>query len=169
MPRRQKSILILTMLCMAVLLSACGTPAAAPTATVPVEPPTATPKPTETAVPTATATETPVPSATPTITLTPTATFQADFSKAELYTAGPLANFRFLIAVELEEPVEGDYYSLVDKNKEYSCEVLPEYPNRLYCSGPQAAADDFVFFQVFESATDRVVFSGEVYCALPLR
>ncbi len=96
MSRHQKMILILSMLCMAVLLPACGAPAPEPTATVPVEPPTATLKPTETKIPTATATETPVPSATPTITPTPTATFQADFSKAELYTAGPLANFRFL-------------------------------------------------------------------------
>jgi len=169
MPRQQKLILILSMLCMVIILSACGTATPEPTPTVPVEPPTATAIPTETAMPTATATETPVPSATPTITLTPTATFQADFSKAELYTAGPLANFRFLIVVELAEPVQGEYYSLVDKNKEYSCEVLAEYPSRLYCSGPQAAADDFVLFQIFESTTDRVVFSGEVYCGLPLR
>lgn len=169
MARRKNFILIITMLCMASLLSACGSPAAAPTATVPVEPPTATLEPTETKIPTAIPTETPVPSATPTITPTPTATFQADFAKAELYTAGPLANFRFLIVVELAEPVQGEYYGLVDRNKEYKCEVLVEYPNRLYCSGRQAAANDFVTFQIFETATDRPVFAGEVWCDLPLR
>ena len=169
MARRKNMILILSMLCMAFLLSACGAPAPEPTATAPVEPPTATSAPTETEVPTAISTETPVPSATPTITPTPTATFQADFSKAELYTAGPLKNFRFLIAVELAEPVQGEYYGLVDKNKEYKCEVLAAYPNRLYCSGRQAAANDFVTFQIFETDTDRPVFAGEVWCDLPLR
>ena len=169
MSRRHNLLLTLSMLCMVILLSACSGPLAAPTATATEKPPTTTPVPTKTTAPTATATETPVPSATPTITLTPTATFQADFSKAELYTAGPLANFRFLIAIELAEPVQGEYYALVDQNKEYTCEVLAEYPDRLYCTGRQAAAEDYVFFQVFESATDRVVFSGEVWCALPLR
>jgi hypothetical protein len=171
MARRKNCILILSMLCMAFLLSACGGSAPAPTATaeMPVELPTVTPEPTETKIPTEVPTETPVPSATPTITPTPTATFQADFSKATLYTAGPLTNFRFLIAVELAEPVEGEYYALVEKNKEYTCEVLPAYPNRLYCSGRQAAANDFVSFQVFETATDRPVFAGEVWCDLPLR
>ena len=169
MSRHQKKILIISMLCMAVLLSACGAPAQEPTATVSVEPPTATIKPTETKIPTATATQTPLPSATPTITPTPTATFQADFSKAKFYTAGPLANFRFLIAVQLEEPVEGEYYAVVDKNKEYKCEVLAAYPNRLYCTGRQAAANDFVTYQIFETATDRQVFAGEVWCDLPLR
>jgi hypothetical protein len=169
MSRRQKITIISSMLCMAVLLSACGGTAVEQTATVPANPPTATPRPSETKIPTATITETPIPSATPTITLTPTATFQANFSKAELYTAGPLANFRFLIAVELAEPVEGEYYGLVDKNKEYTCEVLAAYPNRLYCTGRQAAANDFVTFQIFETATDRPVFAGEVWCDLPLR
>jgi hypothetical protein len=169
MSRRQNIILTLSMLCMAVLLSACGAPAPEPTATVPVQPPTATPKPTETKIPTDIPTETPVPSATPTITPTPTATFQADFGKAEFYTAGPLANFRFLIAVELAEPVEGEYYALVEKNKEYKCEVLAAYPNRLYCTGRQAAANDFVTYQIFETATGRPVFAGEVWCDLPLR
>ena len=162
-------MLISSMLCMAVLLSACGAPAPEPTATVPVKPPTATLKPTETDIPTPIPTETPVPSATPTITPTPTATFQADFGKAELYTAGPLSNFRFLIAVELAEPVEGEYYALVEKNKEYNCEVLAAYPNRLYCTGRQAAANEFVTYQIFETATDRPVFSGEVWSDLPLR
>lgn len=156
------------MLCMVILLSACAAAAPEPTATAPV-PPTATLKPSETKVPTATATETPIPSATPTITPTPTATFQADFSKAKLYTAGPLANFRFLIAVQLEDTVEGEYYALVDKNKEYTCEILAAYPKRLYCTGRQAAAEDYVTFQIFETATDRPVFAGEVWCDLPLR
>lgn len=169
MLRRRNQILTLSMLSMALFIAACGAPAVEPTATVPAEPPTSTPEPTETMVPSPTATETPVPSATPTITLTPTATFQADFSKAELFTAGPLANFRFLVAIELDEPVVGEYYALVARNKEYTCEILTAYPNRLYCTGQQAAAQDYVLLQVFESATDRIVFSDEVWCDLPLR
>jgi hypothetical protein len=122
-------------------------------------------------VPTATITptETPLPTETPTITPTPTATFQADFSEATFYTAGPLAGFRFLIAVELKQPVKGEYYALVGGSKEYTCEVLAAYPNRLYCTGRQAAAQEYVTYQIFEKATDRPVFAGKVWADLPLR
>ncbi|MCD4671760.1 MAG: hypothetical protein K8R77_03760 [Anaerolineaceae bacterium] len=171
MSRCQNLILTFSMLCMVLLLSACGgtAPASTEMGDVPAGPPTATLEPTATEVPTAIPTETPVPSATPTITPTPTATFQADFTTAGFYTAGPLTGFRFLIAVELKEPVKGEYYALVKKNKEYTCEVLAAYPNRLYCTGRQAAAQDYVTYQIFETATDRPVFAGEVWCDLPLR
>lgn len=159
---------ILTLLCLAMLVTACAGKEVEPTPTPAV---TSTPPPTatETPLPTKAPTETPVPSATPTITLTPTATFQADFSKAKFYTAGPLAGFRFLIAVELEEPVEGEYYALVDDSKEYTCTVLPDYPKRLYCTGRQAAAEEYVTYQIIEKATDRPVFAGEVWADFPLR
>jgi hypothetical protein len=163
-----KTNLTILAICLALMLAACGPKEPAPTATpLPV---TATPRPTATNTPTVTRTptETPVPSETPTVTPTPTATFQVDWSQAVFYTAGPLAGFRFLIAVELKEPVEGEYYAEAG-NHEYICTVLAAYPNRLYCTGRQAAANDWVNYQIFEKDSGRPVFGGRVWADMLLR
>ena len=144
------------------LLAACSAPL--PTAT-PTLPPTASPTlaPTHTLAPTATSAPTRTPKPLPTHTSSPTAALKSDFSQAKLSTAGYLPGYRFFIAIELPDPVKGEYYALVDENKEYTCSIPGNYPNRLYCSGQLTKVDGWVSYVIYTQGTDEEVFEGEVY------
>jgi len=128
--------------------------------------PTRTPEPTSTPLlPTATITSSPTtaPSETPTRTPAP----QTDFSEATLYTAGFLPKWRYFFAVKVPfETIKGEYYAIVDRNKEYACEVLAAYPNRLYCTGPLSAANDFIDYVIYEQDTNLKVFEGNIFVPL---
>ena len=96
-------------------------------------------------------------------TATATAMKIADWSSAEFYTSGSLAHWQYFIALKFDGQITGNYYAIVDKNKDYDCEVLPMYPNRLYCDGPQAAFMDFINFQVFNADTDEMVYEERLW------
>jgi hypothetical protein len=96
-------------------------------------------------------------------TLTPTAIKIADFSSAKFFTGGALPNWQYFIALEFDGHLTGEYYAVVDRNKDYSCEILPMYPHRLYCDGPQAAFMDFVRFEVFDAKTDKKVYEERIW------
>ncbi len=115
-----------------------GLPAAAPSAsqapppaqadTPTVEIPTATPPPTDTPAPT----DTPLPSETPTITPTE----GPNFAAASVYAVSHLPNDKLLVTVQIPGGVQGDYKAYV-ANLPFACEILDQYPDRLYCNGAE--------------------------------
>jgi len=128
--------------------------------------PTLAPEPTSTPIP-PTATITSSPTAIPSETSTATPAPLTDFSEASLYTTGSLSKWRYFFAVSVpSEAIEGQYYAIVDRNKEYTCEVLAAYPNRLYCNGPLAAANDFIDYAIYEKDTNLKVFEGNIFVPL---
>lgn len=149
------------MLLVILLLAACSAPPAEVT-------PTASPTARPTLAPTATVapTRTPAPSPTSTLALTPT--LATNFTNAQLYTAGYLPDYRFFFALELPDPVKGDYYAFVDENKEYSCTIPAKHPNRLYCSGPLTKIDGWVSYTIFSSEANIEVFHGRLYAPYKL-
>ena len=98
--------------------TATDTPAGEPaTATqAPIQPPT----------------ETPVPSETPTITPTP----GPNFGAASVYAVSHLSGSRLLVTIQVPGGVEGTYQATVGPST-LNCEILSEYPDRLYCNGPE--------------------------------
>jgi len=115
-----------------------------------------TPLPTATIIPTLTTV--------PTLSPTPTPYAGVDFSKVEVAFGGFLPDYRYFIALRFPEDVVGQYYALVGSNAlEYTCEVLPEYTNRLYCSGPLAGLNKYVTIMLFSAETNDLVFTGEIF------
>lgn len=117
-----------------VLSLACSLPelgALLPTAT-PI-PPTATP------VPPATETPTPVPptaTAPPTETPTITPTEGPNLAAATVYAVSHLEGKRLLVTLQVPGGITGSYTAQVGTSN-LNCEILDEYPDRLYCSGPE--------------------------------
>lgn len=138
-------------------------------AELPTAAPTQTVKPSATPLPTHTPTSTPLPTQTPTVTPTSTSAAQAEFAGAELLATGYLPNWRYLLIFKLPQAVQGNYYMMMDQNKEYQCDKSIQFPDRLYCSGPQTAVDDWVAYQVFEKETDLLVFEGQIFIPLTIR
>jgi len=152
------------------LLSSCSTPApqdvqttntSAPAATTAMKPTlTATPLPTQRPTkgtqpspqpPTLTPTEKP--------TLTPT---PGPLTGASILSTGFLSNWRYLVIIKAEAPLEGEYYAIVDVNKPYKCEIRSDYPDRLYCYGRQVRFADWAPIAVYNSA-DELLFEGEFF------
>jgi hypothetical protein len=98
------------------------------TATIEAEAPTEIPVPSDTPLPT----DTPEPSATPTITPTQ----GPNFAAASVYAVSHLSGDRLLVTVQIPGGVEGDYKAYVS-NLPFTCEILPDYPDRLYCTGAE--------------------------------
>lgn len=134
------------------------TPTHDPTST-PTKKPTRTPLPSLTPFPS----PSPSPSPSPTITASPYPTPQINFENVKFYTAGFLTDWRFFIALQAPEAFQGDYFMRVQNNKQYTCSVINDYPNRLYCSGPLPVVDDWVNFSLYSSPSEQVLYQGRVY------
>jgi hypothetical protein len=80
-----------------------------------------------------------------------------------LFASGPLSGYRYFFSLQASEPVEGDYYAVVDEDEIYTCNVLQQYPNRLYCSGRQIGIRRTVPFEVFESESGVLILRGEIF------
>lgn len=161
---------IIWLLILSLLLAACSSvqPQAVPPTLTSVPTATAAMKPTLT--PTLPATMTlpasaqpsPVPpTLTPTDspTLTPTT---GPLTGASLLSTGFLSNWRFLVIIQAQEPLKGEYYAVVDKNKPYKCEIRADYPDRLYCWGRQVRYADWAPIAVYNAADD-LLFEGEFF------
>ena len=128
---------------------------------------------TQTAVPTATATTTPTELPTPTEVEAvetesegnePEAvimTADTIFKEANVYSLGFPQDDVFLVTIEVPGGVEDDYYALVD-GKQYECQVLEQYPDRLYCSGQAPQTNRFVIIQIMATDSEEVVFEAEI-------
>lgn len=153
---------------LAVSLSACL--AVRPVAPTPTRAPaiihaTDTPEPTTTPMPT----ETPQPSLTPTVTptLPPTATYTPTpdpaLEKIKLIGLGWYPNYDLLLSFEFPGPVDPVRYRVTLEDKPYKCEVLGQFPNRLYCRGQGAKVLAVAHVRVYPVGSDVAGFEKEVW------
>ena len=66
----------------------------------------------------------------------PTSTIMtgSDFTDASVISRGWLDSGSLLVTLQVPHGVEGNYYAVVGSN-EFKCEILEDYPDRLYCHG----------------------------------
>lgn len=82
-------------------------------------------------------------------------------SDAFIYSSAFLANEQFLVTIQLPQDVSGAYRAEAD-GKAFTCQVLAQYPDRLYCSGPTLDSGTQVLVRVFEVDSDEVLFEDEL-------
>lgn len=153
-----------------ILLSACSTPAAKlePTAP-PVMQPTATAvaAAARTPFPTETPRHTPLPEFTatslPTQTAAPTETPAPAFNDIKLIGLGWMENYQMLLSFQFSGPISPDDYRVMMENHEYACEVIAQYPDRLYCTGPGAKVLRNAWVRVYPANSQQPEFEKEVY------
>jgi hypothetical protein len=69
---------------------------------------------------------------------------------------------------ETTAPTETDVPPEVPTEASLTCQVLDQYPDRLYCSGPSLESGKQVLVKVFEADSDEVLFEDEMLVpALP--
>lgn len=141
---------------------ACSIPGLSTPTPEPEAPPTDTPAAqgaTDTPAPTEPPTEVPPPTETPTITPTQ----GPDFSAASVYAVSHLQGSRLLVTIQIPGGVEGIYQATVGPST-LNCEILSEYPDRLYCNGPepyQNYTSQHATLTVYSSDTGNTVFQVE--------
>lgn len=85
------------------------------------------------------------PSHTPSLTFTPT------LLPGSVYSYSLLQTGEFMVVVQFKAPVSGQFTAIVD-GKDFKCEILPQYPNRLYCYGPNPPAGKVVDININNTA-----------------
>lgn len=85
------------------------------------------------------------PSSTPEPTvLPPTPTIPGpDFTDASIMSTGWLQDGSLLVTLHVPQDLEGNYRAYVGGN-EFTCEILEDYPDRLYCHGTGVKTGDHV-------------------------
>ncbi len=117
-------------------------------------PPTQTPTPTETPEPSATPTSTAIPSATPDPAL-------AEVKLLGLSWLQP--GYKLLLSINFPGPVDPkNYRVLIEEEEEYECQVLAQYPNRLYCLGRGRNVYGRILVQIFPAGSDLPGFEGKI-------
>jgi hypothetical protein len=89
---------------------------------------------------------------------------------AEFYNYGFLEDWRFFVSIRTPKPVVGQYYALIGEKyrlKKYKCEVFPQNPNRLVCSGELTRIDDWVEYTIYPIGSDQPAFQGRISVPLP--
>jgi hypothetical protein len=74
---------------------------------------------------------------------------------------GHLNSDHLLVTIEVPSEISGSYHAIVG-NEIFDCEVLPEYPNRLYCTGLTYDAGKFVQLTLIDSLNQTIVFQTEL-------
>ena len=64
----------------------------------------------------------------------PTSVVGEDFTDASIMSTGWLEDGSLLVTLHVPSGVEGIYHAVVGRN-EFTCEILEDYPERLYCHG----------------------------------
>jgi len=123
------------------------------TSTIAEDFPESTYMPTVTETLTSTSTTTPTPSNTPTI--------GPEFANAKVLNIGYLANGQLMVTVEIPGGVEGRFIALLGEY-EFKCEILEQYPDRLYCYGTSPKQGIQVELVVFVEGSDTIVFQKDV-------
>jgi hypothetical protein len=146
-----------------VTLSACSAPAQAlPTSAQAVTNtvlPSVTPRPSDTPRPTFTFTASP----TATITPTPTPTPDLGLAQADLAGLAWLEDYNLLLSFDFPGPVQADTYQVTLEDHLYTCQVLSQYPNRLYCTGPGAKVLAYARVQVYQAGSETSGFDKQVW------
>jgi len=121
---------------LSLIITACNMPSSGestPTDTpAPEIGPSATPPPVASATPLPADTEPPQPTTPP----EPTATSGPNFAQANVYAVSHLSGNRLLVTIQVPGGVSGNYSAGVGTST-LGCEILNDYPDRLYCSGPE--------------------------------
>ncbi len=138
---RVLSIASLMPISIGLALSACSAPAPNPTAAPQAGPSSTSLFPSRTPTKTSTITSTPPP---PPATFTPTIT--GTFLQASVYGVSRLSGRRLLVSITVPAArafpsILSQPYAAVVGSSNLVCEVLPQYPDRLYCSGPDPYAN----------------------------
>ncbi len=162
------SVSFLLVLFSALLLTSCSTPAtpAAPTpapvraTATPMS--TATPAPTETLRPSLTP-QAPQPTSTsaPTATMPPTP--DPALNDVKLIGLAWYSNYDLLLSFQFPGPVDPKDYRVTLEDKEYNCEVLAKYPDRLYCRGQGAKVLATANVRVYQAGSDVPGFEKDVW------
>ena len=168
---QSKHFLLFVILLSAILLAACAAPTVNPAPTAaPVEA-SETPAPNETPAPTATQRPslTPVPSATPAATETPlpSATLPPTpdpaLANVKLIGLAWYNNYDLLLSFQFPEAVDPEKYRVELEEKEYKCEVLAQFPNRLYCRGQGAKVLATANIRVYPAGSEQPGFEKDVW------
>jgi hypothetical protein len=107
------------------------------------------------------ATDLPLPSPTLSLIATEIAKPKPIFEYAYIYGMGHLNSDHLLVTIEVPSEISGSYHAIVG-NEIFDCEVLPEYPNRLYCTGLTYDAGKFVQLTLIDSLNQTIVFQTEL-------
>jgi hypothetical protein len=101
----------------------------------------------------------------PTPTLSLIATVIAEpkpiFEYAKIYGIAHLQTGHLLITIEVPGDLRGKYQALVG-NEAFDCNILPEYPNRLYCIGKDVNEGELVQLRIIEGWSQITVFQIEI-------
>ncbi len=166
-------LLMLAVLLASVLLASCATPSAmpvpsaigevSPAGATPTMVPTGTPEPTQTLSPSLTPAVPPTATATlaPTATLVPT--LDPALSDVKLIGLAWYRNYDLLLSFQFKQPVDPKKYRVTLEDKEYACEVLAQYPNRLYCRGQGAKVLTTANVRVYQVGSDQPGFKKDVW------
>ncbi len=160
--------LLFTLTASACILLASGCAGSAPTPAVsitapviktPTFPVTSTPVFTSTPWPSATlpATETPLP--TIAFTITP----DSALAEVKLLGGGWRKGYDYFFSFQFNQPVDAKNYRLMVEEKEYACQVLSEFPNRLYCIGPGAKVLSTAEVRLFQVESEVPAFEKDVW------
>lgn len=122
----------------------------------------ATPTYTSTSTPTPTKTPSPTPTRTP--SPTSSSTLGPDFSGASLLGISLLDGGRLMVSVTVPGGVLGDFRAVV-QGRAFECLTLADYPNRLYCIGPQPNSRADALIRIIPAALLEPVF--EAVFAIP--
>jgi hypothetical protein len=95
--------------------------------------------------------------------LTPTPDVGTDFSQAKITLHGKTEQWDYFFTLTLPGQPKGEFYALVDQNKNYPCAVSTKVPTRLTCIGPMAAVDDYVDFVLYAKGVDTPLFTTRVF------
>ncbi len=163
---RPNRLLLIVLIAFLWLASCAGpAPTAAPSLT-PAQPeatrtpaPSRTPVPTEKSRPTLapTATETPLPTATPLPTPDPA------LAEIKLIGLGWYDDYDLLLSFQFPGPVDPGAYRVTLEDKEYRCEVITGYPERLYCRGQGAKVLGTAWVRVYPAGSAQPGFEKEVW------
>jgi hypothetical protein len=169
-----KHILLVLTLLTVFLLAACAAPTATTVPTVPtaatelatdILEATSTPEPTQTPRPSLTPppTSTPPPTQTLPPSETPPPTPDPALANIKLVGLAWYSNYDLLLSFNFPGPVDPQKYRVTMEEKEYKCEVLAQYPNRLYCRGQGAKVLAVADVRVYPAGSDIPGFEQEVW------
>ena len=122
------------------------------------------PTPTATAESSATLTPTPTISSPPTSTSTTVASI--DLSAGSVLGVSFLSGDRLMVSLSFPTAIEGEFRA-VAQGEEFACQILDEYPDRLYCIGPVLEPDTAVRLVLFQASITPSVFESTFSIPIP--
>jgi hypothetical protein len=149
------------------LLTACSGPTVMPT-TMPTQT-LVIPSPIPTATPFSSPTSRPVQTSLPDATALPAPAVSSTsdpgpgFPQARVIRHGQTGNWNYFVTLQAESAINGDYYAVVDQNKNYTCHISSKMSQQMTCTGPMAAFEDYIDFWVYTKGKTEPVFKVHLY------